>query len=182
MWLAGRSLQFPDVVGSITQFRELSNLTAGLAADLDYKTMEGWIDDTILEEDEEVINKVLDLIWNGTDDQGNAIAVDIAWWEDVREGRTDNPVFYWRPAGEHKERKNPSRRITLTWPAVKSALTPRMQREWSGHELLTADLRFFSADDQPLGRCPVIDLLTAEVILGDITYVLVDGEGAACAF
>jgi uncharacterized protein (TIGR04141 family) len=85
-------------------------------------------------------------------------------------------VFYWRPEGERRERKNPSRRVTLTWPAVKSVLEHRMGPEQPGHEVLATDLRFFSADDEQLGRCAVVDLLTAEVTLDETTYVLVDGE------
>jgi uncharacterized protein (TIGR04141 family) len=173
---AGRSLQFPDVIGSVAQFSELSALSAGLAAGRDYRAMEGWIDDTIPEEDQDVIDKVLDHVWNGADDQGNAIDVDIAWWEDVREDRSDTPVYYWRPEGERRERNNPSRRVTLTWPAVKSVLKHRMGPARPGHEVLATDLRFFSADDEQLGRCAVVDLLTAEVTLDSTTYVLVDGE------
>lgn len=172
---AGRSLQFPDFVGSVGRLRELSALVAGLATRLDYRQMEGWIDDTVPEDDEQVIEEVLDHIWDGADDQGNPITVNIAWWEDARDDESDHPVIYWRPAHEHRG-KHPVRRVTLTWPAVKSAIEHQMETGWHGHLALATDIRFFAADDEQIGRCPVIELLSAEVTLAGTTYALVDGQ------
>lgn len=172
---AGRSLQFLDTVGSVTRLRDLSALVAGLATRLDYRQIEEWIDDTVPEDDKQVIEKVLDHIWDGTDDQGNPITVDIAWWEDPRDDEADQPVIYWRPAYEHRGR-HPVKRVTLTWPAVRSAIEHHMEPGSPGHQALATDIRFFAANDELLGRCPVIELLSAEVTLGATTYVLVDGQ------
>jgi uncharacterized protein (TIGR04141 family) len=66
--------------------------------------------------------------------------------------------------------------VTLTWPAVRSAIEYRMGHECQGHEALATDVRFFSDDEQELGRCGAAELLSAELSLGGITYVLVDGQ------
>jgi uncharacterized protein (TIGR04141 family) len=172
---AGRSLQFPAIISSVDRFRELSELVAGLATRVDYRESNGWIDDTVPEDDELVIQEVFDHIWKGVDDQGRPVAVDIAWWEDVREDESDHPVTHWRLAHERRERR-PSRRVTLTWPAVRSAIEYRGGQEWQGHQALATDMRFFSHDEQELGRCAAAELLSAELSLGGITYVLVDGQ------
>jgi uncharacterized protein (TIGR04141 family) len=173
---AGRSLQFTDVVGSIDRFRELSALIAKLAVQDGYKASNGWVDNTVPEDDEQIVQAVLEQVWKGVDNNGVAIDVDIAWWEDVREAGSDHPVTHWRLASERRERKNPSRRVTLTWPAVQSALRYMLAPDVPGHEALATDIRFFADDEQELGRCPVADLLSAELILDGTTYVLVDGQ------
>jgi uncharacterized protein (TIGR04141 family) len=173
---AGRSLQFADFVGSIGRFQELSELIAKLATQDGYKLSNGWVDNTVPEDDEHVVQAVLDLIWRGADDDGQVINVDIAWWEDLREDGSDHPVTHWRLATERKEKKNPSQRITLTWPAVKSAVSYLLAPDVPGHEALSTGIRFFAADEQKLGRCSVADLLSVELTLGGTTYVLIDGQ------
>ena len=173
---AGRSLQFADFVGSISRFQELSAMIAKLAAQDGYKLSNGWVDNTVPEDDEQVMQTVLDLIWRGVDGDGQDVSVDIAWWEDVREGGSDHPVTHWRLAGERKERANPSQRIALSWSAVKSVLGYLLPSGVPGHEALSTDIRFFAADEQELGRCPVADLLSVDLALGGTTYVLIDGQ------
>ncbi len=172
---AGRSLQFPDTVASIGRFQELSDLVAGLATRTDYRQSHGWIDDIVPEDDEQVIEAVLDHIWRGADDQGRPVSVDIAWWEDVREPGSDHPATHWRPLRERRE-KHPCRRVTLTWPGVRSAIERYMDQTWQGHQALASDIRFFSDDEDELGRCPAVDLLSAELTLDGTTYALVDGQ------
>ena len=172
---AGRSLQFPDTVASISRFQELSDLVAGLSTRTDYRQSHRWIDDIVPEDDEQVIEAVLDHIWQGADDQGRPVSVEIAWWEDVREAGSDHPATHWRPARERRE-KHPCRRATLTWPGVRSAIEHYMDQTWQGHQALASDIRFFSDDEAELGRCPAVELLSAEVTLDGTTYALVDGQ------
>ena len=172
---ACRSLQFPDVVGSVERFRELSAVIAKLATQDGYRQSHGWIDHTVPEADEQIIEVILDQIWRGFDDEGQVIKVDIAWWEDLRETGSDHPVTHWRVASERKER-HPSRRVTLTWPAVKAALGYRMDPATPGHKVLATDIRFFADDEELLGRCSVAELLSAELSLDETTYVLIDGQ------
>jgi uncharacterized protein (TIGR04141 family) len=172
---AGRSLQFPAVLDSIEQLRELSDLIAGLSRQDAYLKSDPWIGYVVPELDDSVVEAVLERIWKGADDDGQIIHVDIAWWEDVREAGADHPVSHWRLAGERKE-KLPSRRVTLTWPGLKSLLGRSAGTEPSSQSVLSTDIRFFAQDETELGRCPAIELLSSELSIDGTTYVLADGE------
>src|SRR5262249_50001193 len=136
---AGRSLQFPAIVGSVDDFRDLSALVLTFATQDAYRRSHGWIDYTVPEGDAQVAEAVLDRIWKGVDDAGQAINVEIAWWEDVREAGSDHPVTHWRLAHEHRERR-PSRRLTLTWPAVKALIARRVGATTPGHQALMTEI------------------------------------------
>ena len=171
---AGRSLQFPAVISSISDFRRLSALVLELAEQDGYRTAHGWIDYIVPEPDDSMVEAVLDRIWRGTDDDGRPVEVEIAWWEDLRGTGSDHPVTHWLLAGEYR-RKYPVRNLALTWPAIGGQLRARFGPV-PGHEALATDIRFFSDSEEELGRCPVVELLTAELTMAGMTYVLVDGE------
>ena len=92
---AGRSLQFADLISSVTDFRRLSALVVELASQDGYREAHGWIDYIVPETDEAVVEAVLERIWRGADDDGQRIDAEIAWWEDLRETGSDHPVTHW---------------------------------------------------------------------------------------
>jgi uncharacterized protein (TIGR04141 family) len=121
-----------------------------------------------------VVEAALDRVWRGTVDDGRPVEVEIAWWEELRETGSDHPVTHWLLAGEYKH-KYPVRNLALTWTAIRSKLKARLGSV-PGHEALATDIRFFSDTEEELGRCPVAELLSAELMIAGRTYVLVDGE------
>jgi uncharacterized protein (TIGR04141 family) len=170
---AGRSLQFPCLIRSVADFRRLSAPVVELAGQDAYRKANGWIDHIVPESDESVIEAVMEQIWRGTDADGRAVHVEIAWWEEVREAGSDHPVTHWRLEGERRH-KHPVRDLALTWPAVRSRLA--RQGPATGQSALATDIRFFADTEDELGRCPVSELLSAEITVAGTTYVLVDGE------
>ncbi len=171
---AGRSLQFSATVSSTSDFQSMSDVIVDLAGQDLYRRSHGWIDFIVPETDESVIEAVLERVWQGSDDVGRPIDVDIAWCDESRDADSDHPVTHWRLAGERTS-KLAVRNLALTWPGVKSRLTGRLGSAASRYALAT-DIRFFSNTEDELDRCPVVDLLSAELPIDGITYVLADGE------
>ena len=171
---AGKSLQFSAVIKDASDFRRLSDQIVDLAGQDGYRRSHGWIDFIVPEADDSVCEAVLDAVWAGFDAADMAINVDIAWWADPREPESDHPVTHWRLAGE-RAGKFAVRNRALTWPGVRSRLTRRLGTA-AGSAALETNIRFFASDDEELGHCHVRDLLSAELTIDGITYVLADGE------
>ncbi len=171
---AGKSLQFSAVIKDASDFRRLSDLIVDLAGQDGYRRSHGWIDFIVPEADDSVCEAVLDAVWAGFDAADMAINVDIAWWADPREPESDHPVTHWRLAGE-RAGKFAVRNRALTWPGVRSQLTRRLGTT-AGAAALETNIRFFASDDEELGHCNVRDLLSAELTIDGVTYVLADGE------
>jgi uncharacterized protein (TIGR04141 family) len=170
---AAKSLRFAAVVRSLDTFRELSALITALATQEGYRRLHGWIDNTVPETDARTVDAVLNQVWQGGP-ESTSVGVEIAWWEDVREGPSDHPVTHWRLASERRGGTS-SRTLTLTWGIVRSRIK-KLRPSLAGREALETEVRFFDADEDELGRCRALDLLSATVILANKTYVLVDGE------
>jgi uncharacterized protein (TIGR04141 family) len=174
-WVSGgRSLQFSAAISSLADFRRLSGLVVELAGQSAYRKANGWIDYIVPEADDSVVEAVMDRVWRGEDDGGRPVEVEISWWEDLREAGSDHPVTHWR-LGNERRQKRPVRNLSLTWPAVQGKLRARLGQV-PGHQALATDLRFFSDDEEQQGRCPVAELLSAQVDMAGVTYVLIDGE------
>jgi uncharacterized protein (TIGR04141 family) len=171
---AAKSLRFSAVVRSLDTFRELSALITALAMQEGYRRLHGWIDYTVPETDARTVDAVLNQVWQGGPESAS-VGVEIAWWEDVRERPSDHPVTHWRLAAERRGGTSSSRTLTLTWGIVRSRIK-KLRPSLAGREALGTEVRFFDADEDELGRCRALDLLSATVILANKTYVLVDGE------
>jgi hypothetical protein len=152
----------------------MSDVIVDLAGQDLYRRSHGWIDFIVPETDESVNEAVLERVWHGNDDVGRPIDVDIAWCDDSNDADSDHPVTHWRLAGERTS-KLAVRNLALTWPGVKSRLTDRLGTV-TGRVALATDIRFFSNTEDELDRYPVVDLLSAELPIDGITYVLADGE------
>ncbi len=172
--VAGSALRFSQSIGSVDKFRELSSSVLCFATKADYRAENGWIDYAVPEDDESVIETVLDCVWRGADPNGLPVNVEVAWWEEVREPASDRPVKHWRLFGERRE-ANPCQTVTLTWPAVRARIRHLSGIQCPGSQALGTEIRFFSDDDDELGRCPVAELLSAELVVEGRTYVMVDG-------
>ena len=172
--VAGRSLQFSSLLNSVSDIQDLSEKVVGLSAGKDYRRANLWIDNRVPEEDPAVIDVVLERIWKVSDKTKSKDLVEISWWEPVRAADSDRPITHWRMAGERSGR-NPVRRVTLTWAWVHSVIT-HSSPNILARAAFEREIRFFSTDDEEVGRCRLIDILSAQVSIGRVTYALVDGD------
>jgi uncharacterized protein (TIGR04141 family) len=172
--VAGRSLQFSSFLNSVSDIRELSEKVVGLSAGKGYRRSNLWIDNRVPEEDPAVIDSVLERIWRISDKIKSKDLVETSWWEPVRAVDSDRPITHWRMA---RERSGPNsvRRVTLTWATVQGLIkygSPNIL----AREAFEREIRFFSTEDEEVGSCQLIDILTAQVSIDRVTYALVDGD------
>jgi uncharacterized protein (TIGR04141 family) len=170
----GRSMQEDAQVSSLDDLRRLAERAVASYGETHYQAEYAWIDRTVPEEDQAVIDCVLEGVWNGRTPDGRPVAVDIVWGDQIRETEDDPPVDHYRYQNEHR-RKTKDFRTTLTWMGVRNHLKPLIDQGHRISEAFEEPLRFFDERDAQIGSCKVLELITAEAVLDGRCYVLADG-------
>jgi uncharacterized protein (TIGR04141 family) len=167
-------MQEDVVIRSIEDLRQLSRQALQSYIKTRYQEEYAWIDRSVPEDDDGAIERVLEAVWNGHTADGDAVPVDIVWGDQVRDTDDDGPVDHFRFRKEYRRSTNDTRK-TLTWPGVRGHLQTLIKDGELLTELFQEPLRFFDDQDTELGSCSVLDLLTAELSLHGVSYVLADG-------